>query len=854
MVNHRHLQDILIRNREYTDRGITFIHEFEQEHFISYSQLYEDSVCLLHALREQGVKANQELLFQIEDNQAFIELFWACILGNFIPVPVTVGSNDETRLKIYKVWRKLNNPYLVGSEKVLEHLEKYASLHREYALDFDQMKRAWINPSNVIKDQAANYIEEPQPDSIAFIQFSSGSTGDPKGVMLSHKNVVSNVAALADRWSLKEGVGSVLSWIPLTHDMGLIAMHILCSYSCIDQYIMPAKQFIRNPILWMEKASQYRVGGLFCPNFGYKYFLSFYQKSRKYNWDLSSVQFICNGAEPISTELCERFMNELSIYGLKKVAMKAVYGLAEGTVGVSITPRNEEFKYVSLDFRSLHMGQEVKMVERGDPNSMLYADVGYPIESCEVVIVNEAGNELNDCTVGYIWIRGSSVSQGYYNDSNATERIIKQDGWLHTGDIGFKRKGRLVVIGREKDVLLVNGQNVFSHDIERIAEEVEGITHWNVAATGARRPNAESDDILLFLLYRSKDLDHFVELAKKVTSHIQQKMGIYINHVLPTRDIPKTTSGKLQRYKLAESYIQGDYDSLISTLEGIKQEKIKKSPIDIQEVLDRIFQDVLGRSLGMDEHFLDAGGNSLLLTKVTDELQSTYGIEVKVADLFNYPTINLLVEYIKQGDTIRLPSVGLPEIYFLPTERAKNKYTATLDKLTSTNLRALASAIDAETRDIMAAGFFFLLKEISQEQMVTILISNDNDHFIPVEVNFESLNSFDSLINQVKSNLSSNEANNDLSIEKDLKRIQTPEAHRILPFFSSQLLRSMNNRVIETFSIVLEMNAAHDQIELYWNFNRQYLNEHKMKEMFTQYIMLMSDIAGVSAKQMIKTL
>src|SRR5690554_3601880 len=306
MHNYRDLQHILIGNKSITDRGITFINDAEHEDFMSYSELYNRSVRLLNGLRHAGVKAGHELLFQIDDNRTFIELFWASMLGQMIPVPVTMGVNEESTLKVYKVWNKLNDPYLLYQGDVLEGLSDYVLDNPEWTLQLQEMRSRSLNPEQLMSEGEAMIAEaeseselELDPEQMAFIQFSSGSTGDPKGVILTHSNVIANVRATAESWDL-DVIKAALSWIPLTHDMGLISMHILNAYIQINQYIMPSKLFIRNPILWLDKAHEHRISVLYCPNFGYKYLLAYYEQEQDYEWDLSNIQYICNGAEPIS--------------------------------------------------------------------------------------------------------------------------------------------------------------------------------------------------------------------------------------------------------------------------------------------------------------------------------------------------------------------------------------------------------------------------------------------------------------------------------------------------------------------------------------------------------------------------
>lgn len=847
MLRYHHLQDILLSNKNFTDRGITFIHDSEHETFVSYNQVYQRSLSLLYGLQKVGIEAGQELLFQIDDNQIFIETFWAGIMGEMIPVPVSVGSNDESRLKVFNVWKKLNQPYMICSDKVLDGLNDFTNKHEDLQPIFQEMKQYSVDPAQLMDmyiGHQAELQDRPDLNPIAFIQFSSGSTGDPKGVVLSHSNLLSNISAIADRWSI-EFPGSTLSWIPLTHDMGLISMHILSTFTQIDQYIMPTKLFIRDPLLWMEKAHQHHVGGLFCPNFGYKYFLAFYQPDKDYKWDLSGINFISNGAEPISTELCETFMKEMSRYNIRTTAMKAVYGLAEGTVGVCVSPREEVFKYVSVDHRSLNVGNKVKYLQQSEPNSMKYADVGYPLDSCEIKIIDGDGKDLGENTVGFIHIKGPSVTQGYYNDEEATNKALRSDGWLNTGDIGFLNRDRLIVIGREKDVIIVNGQNVYAHDIERVAEEIEGIELWNIAACGVRKPSMNSDEVILFLLYRSKDLYVFSTLAEKAIQRIQNTMGITVDHVIPVRSIPKTTSGKVQRHMLANAYKNGEFDSVVQEL-GLLKAAHSVKPQTTKEILDKVFYDILGEKLELDDTFIDIGGNSLILTRIGDELQKTYGIEITVADLYNYPTLSQLISFIDRRGKIKLPSIGLPGHYFTSSGRINSGFEAMLQHGICNGLREIAKSADVEVGTVLISMFLYLLREVSDEHEVSIQTIDDSNGIRTICIDFDSIVTVNALFEEVHSRMKDpNEAPLQLC-DQDFERIVPAGDHRILPLLSTSSLASKSHRLNQTFDVVLEIAENVEQMELCFFYNHRRLSNHYLKILFGQYITLLSDLVGIS--------
>jgi fatty-acyl-CoA synthase len=842
MGNYLLMQDIVEANRGITERGLTFIDEADEEAYISYKQLYERSSCLLQDLQNSGVEAGHELLIQIQDNRLFLEVFWACVMGKIIAVPVTVGTNEETRLKVCKVWGKLNHPHLIGDEAVAAGLAQFAEDQREWLPHVSAMKDRFIDTASLQAAEAGK-MEEARPDDIAFIQFSSGSTGDPKGVMLTHANVMSNVGAMKKVW----GIGAderALSWMPLTHDMGLIAMHLLHAYTQSSQYIMRTKLFILNPLLWIQKTHQHRINRLYSPNFGYKYFLAFYDEEHDYGWDLSGLTCLCNGAEPISIEISEQFVEQLSKYKLPHSAMRPAYGLAEGTVGVSFTPIGESLRVEAVDRRYLHVGEAVRTLPRGDSNGQLYADVGSPIASCEVRIADETGRTLPAATIGYIHIRGPSVTQGYYNDPDALQQTA--DGWLNTSDIGFAKDGRLFVVGRAKDILFVNGQNVFAHDIERVAEEVDGVELWNVAACGAAAGSTTgTEQILVFLLYRSRSLERFAALAGRVKQHIHRKMGIFVDHVLPVKAIPKTTSGKIQRYKLGEQYVSGAFHHTIHELEQIRA--MQEAGENTEQMLLRLCQDLLGRQLGVDDHFNESGGNSLILTQLSDELARWHGIRVSVPDLYKYPTITKLTAYIERGGSLSLPVLTMDETYFGPDGGPyRTELEAVLDQEEGRKLRDIAGELGTELGYVLLAAYVLLMKLASGADEVNVQVAMEDQRFLPLSVDLGDVDTLDALLERVTAALNAGQS---VYHSGDLDRIAEPDGCAMLPLFVMNADgRPVHMQWNEIYDLVIAFVDEDEQVEVLCDYNGHRLKEASVKELFTQYMMLVADIVNSNNK------
>ncbi|MET3210040.1 UNVERIFIED_CONTAM: iturin family lipopeptide synthetase A [Paenibacillus sp. PvR008] len=658
----------IIQDRASRDEnGITFISGDKQEEYVSYSKLLEQASQVLHELQEKGIQPGDELIMQIDDNHTFVNVFWGCLLGGIVPVPVSIGNNDEHKMKLFKIWNTLSRPYMIADDKVLEQLEKYSHQH-ELLDSFESVNKATFSSHAFdYSSQSKGIVHASKPEDLALIQFSSGSTGDPKGVMLTHENLVYNIRDIVNITSMNSK-DAYLGWMPLTHDLGLIAFHLTCVIANAKQLIMPTALFIRRPSLWLKKVSEHKVTQISSPNFGYKFFLDQYKPETAANWDLSSVRMILNGAEPVSVELCHVFMDAMSVHGLNKNAMLPVYGLAEASVGVSSPPLDKDtFIPIHLNRQQLNVGEPIEEVDKSDKRCLTFVDLGYPVASTSVRICDEQNQVLEDGVIGHTQIRGKNVTAGYYNNPEATAKVKTEDGWLITGDLGFMRNGRLVITGRAKDIIFVNGQNVYPHDIERIAEELDGVDLGKVAVCGIHDAQTRQDRIVAFVMH-TKKIEHFVPLVQKLKSHLNYRGGWHIQDVVPIRRIPKTTSGKVQRFKLAQSYEKGEFDEILTTLAEVTQtlqaaERAVLPQGEIEQKLIGICQDILNvKSIGTDDSYFDIGVTSLQLVQIVDQLEDQLGIHIEVTDFFSYPTIAKLAAYISsQGLSRGTAATAQPE-------------------------------------------------------------------------------------------------------------------------------------------------------------------------------------------------
>ncbi|MBT2572355.1 amino acid adenylation domain-containing protein [Bacillus sp. ISL-51] len=664
------LVDVIRERSNITDRGIRFIESDKKETFISYRQLFDEAQGFLGYLQHIGIQPKQEIVFQIQENKSFVVTFWACLLGGMIPVPVSIGEDDDHKLKVWRIWNILNNPFLIASEKVFEKIKKYAAEH-----DLQDFHHQLNEKSDIIQDRIYDHpasLYEPDADELAFIQFSSGSTGDPKGVMLTHHNLIHNTCAIRNALSI-DLKDSFLSWMPLTHDMGLIACHLVPILVGINQNLMPTELFIRRPILWMKKAHEHKASILSSPNFGYNYFLKFLKNEQRLDWDLSHIRVIANGAEPILPELCDKFLKRCATFNMKRSAILNVYGLAEASVGAAFSKTGEEFVPVYLHRDHLNLGERAVEVSKEDQNCASFVEVGQPIDYCQLRISDEANERVEDGIIGHIQIKGENVTQGYYNNPESTDRALTSDGWVKTGDLGFIREGNLVVTGREKDIIFVNGKNVYPHDIERVAIEMEEVDLGRVAACGVYDQETRSGEIVLFVVFK-KSPEKFALLVKDIKKHLYQRGGWSIKEVLPIRKLPKTTSGKVKRYELAKQYETGTFSiesaAIREFLESNPKEPVQTPIHEIETELLSIFSEVLaGKKVHLNDSYFDMGANSLQLSQIAERIEQRFGRELAVADLFTYPSIADLAAFlseshaeIKQADTAEPGHVSSKDI------------------------------------------------------------------------------------------------------------------------------------------------------------------------------------------------
>ena len=631
-----------------TTRGVNFIAGEASERRVPYAGLRERALGMLGHLQRAGAAPGTEAVILVDGLEPFVDAFWACVLGRIIAVPLAPGNADEHKAKFFRVLDRLRSPCLATERKVFDRLKAYA-LANDLAASL-----ARIDGHVVFMDEITDITKHGThhaavPDDIAFVQYSSGSTSEPKGVVLTHRNLMANLDAIGS------GIGataedSSLSWMPLTHDMGLIGFHLAPVVTRAEHWLMPTALFVRRPGLWLAKASEHRVTITCSPNFGYMHYLKSHDAAKSATLDLSAVRVIFNGAEPIAADLCRNFADAVAPARLPANVMFPVYGLAEASLAVTFPKVGMPLSTVSLARGFLGPGDTIQPVAGAGSDSVELVCVGQPVKHCEVRVADEAGVATAPGVVGRILIRGDNVSGGYYGDEEQTRSSRAPDGFFDTGDLGTIHDDQLVITGRIKEILFVAGQNHFPQDIELVLAQYSGIELGRAAAAGVRAAHASTDDVLVFLLTKDDDVAAFAAQARNVRRVVAERTGVPVSAVIPVRQFPKTTSGKVQRFALARDFEAGRFNDVLARISA--QRADVPAPVDdgrsgIEAALLAICQAAMpSRKLAPDDNLFEIGTGSLTLAQIYEKVDAAYPGRLEVTDFFDYPTVRAMAGYL----------------------------------------------------------------------------------------------------------------------------------------------------------------------------------------------------------------
>jgi len=521
-----------------------------------------------HLLKDGRFHAGDRLLLAYPPGLEMICAFFGCVRAGLVPVPVYPPSSRGFQSALYKMVHIARD---CGAAGILTSREYHASLKTNLArsgvatsgVDVDYISALpWIPTEDFL--ETAQPVPAVEPSKILFLQYTSGSTMEPKGVVVSPDNIIETCPLVIDH---DDPV--VVSWLPQYHDMGLIGCYLYPALKGGTTYGFAAMDFIQRPILWFETMSKYRATDTAAPNFAYDYCLRAGRLSKEAmeSCDLSSLKILMCAAEPVKADTFNRFLEAFQAYGLKSEAFYVAYGLAENTLPVTTKGRN----IVSVKKRALALGQARMTTEVSEIDTAAQiVSCGIPLPGLDLKIVDPEGHfALKAGQTGEIWTRGVGKCQGYWNNPELTQKQFRarltddspyDDGYLRTGDIGFLHEGELYVCGRIKDMIILRGQNYYPHDIENVVEKASGMIRHNCVAAFQIQEDSEPALAIVAEVKNPKALPDARKIATAVRNFLNVEVAV-ISLIAP-RAIPRTSSGKIMRHKTKQMWQNGEFTIL----------------------------------------------------------------------------------------------------------------------------------------------------------------------------------------------------------------------------------------------------------------------------------------------------
>jgi acyl-CoA synthetase (AMP-forming)/AMP-acid ligase II len=523
--------------------------------FVSFAALHRRAGRVAAALQERGVVKGDRVGLILPDSAEFVDAFFGAMRAGAIPVPVYpplgLGKLDAYLDSTAHILRQAGCSLVLTSRRVRPVLGTLLS--GAEALRGILALRGLVDE---VPEGAAPREIAIAPDDIAFLQFTSGSTAAPKGVMLSHRNLAHNIEAIGGPHGLRIGEeSSAVSWLPLYHDMGLIGFVLTPIYFRTRgvRFLSPLL-FLKRPATWLRHLSEFRATITFAPSFAYGLATRRVSEQELDGVDLSSVRVAGCGAEPIQYPLLRGFADRYAARGFQSAALLACYGMAEHSLAITFGRLDEELSADRIDPGELARGHAAPATAAREA---LVVNCGRPFPLHELRVAGPDGEPLPERRVGHILVRGPSVMEGYFGDPAATRDALA-GGWLHTGDLGYLAGGDLHVCGRDKELIIVEGRNYHPQDIEWQASRVDGIRAGNVIAFGLSDPELGRERVVVAAESALSGPD-LAGLPHAVRARVLESLALRVDEVLllAPGTLPKTSSGKLQRARARALFQSG---------------------------------------------------------------------------------------------------------------------------------------------------------------------------------------------------------------------------------------------------------------------------------------------------------
>jgi acyl-CoA synthetase (AMP-forming)/AMP-acid ligase II len=551
----RTLNDALRRVADRQQTGFTYATEGGDDHFESFAELHAQASRVACALRNQGLAKGDRIAMVLGEPRQFIDTFFGALLAGVVPVPIAppparFGQAGNFLRQVTPVLQKARPRMLVTDGQLGPLLDNLNEAFPACAkITLDELV------GSVDADAQCPVIDIADTDT-AFLQFTSGSTSQPKGVQVSHGNLIANLSAIAEHGLCSTPDDYCVSWLPLNHDMGLIGKVLVPLFAGMRGVLfMPTALFLKRPLSWLHHISRLRATITFAPSFAYGLCIARAGAKPFDGLDLSSLRIAGCGAEPVRCEVLEAFVRRFEPHGFRPQAFMPCYGLAEHTLAAAFSPVGEGMHIDRVQADALGRGHAAPAADSHEVVQVASCGPAFP--GHEIRITDDENRTLAEREVGHVLLRGPSVAQGYFEDPAATAATWS-DGWLRTGDMGYLAGGELHICGRVKDLIIVHGKNYHPQDIEWEAAQTEGSRGGNVVAFALEDAALGRERVVVAAEARALPGQQ-EDLKRAIRARLLETLSLSVDEVLllPPHTLPKTSSGKLQRSLTKELFRSG---------------------------------------------------------------------------------------------------------------------------------------------------------------------------------------------------------------------------------------------------------------------------------------------------------
>lgn len=655
---------------------------------LTYGELDLYAKAIAARLRERSRPGDRALMLY-PSGLEFVAGFFGCLYGGLVAVPAYPPRKNQNLGRLQAIIEDCDPVVVMTTAKVMRVAEP---LFNETP---DLANLSWLASDTVPMAESANWSAPLINDnSLAFLQYTSGSTGSPKGVMVSHGNLLYNEEMIRSAFGFNAET-HFASWLPLFHDMGLIGTTLQPFYNGSSCIMMSPAAFLQKPLRWLQAITDFRAVVTVAPNFAYELCVKQISEEQRQGIDLSSLRFALSGAEAVRSETVDMFVNAYSKYGFKREAFYPTYGLAEATLFVSGASKFRP-KYAQVDSRELERHKAILSTSKDPVETSILVGNGSTWLEQEIAIVDpESFQQLSDGSVGEIWVKGKNVCKGYWNKPELTEEVFaarisdsNNGPFLRTGDLGVLLEGELYITGRQKDLVIIRGRNHYPTDIEHTVQKAHAALKEDAGGAFSVEIEGEERLVLVQEVERSAraklNVEEVASAVRKAVA-LQHELQVYALVLIKPGQIPKTSSGKIQRRACKAAFLSDTIDAIATDIAGktvskkgefssvlvpqLTRDELLAMDSDILRVtaitqyLMALAADVARLPLAAikaDQALLSLGLDSLQITQLQTRIGEQVGLSIALPELFEADNIDALSNTLLQA--LHSPSAAIPQL------------------------------------------------------------------------------------------------------------------------------------------------------------------------------------------------